>query len=297
MSSLLDRSTGRTPASVLPAPDSHLPLKLILCPTTLSASEYNAVSSATDEKGKKEHFGTFSHDCFAPDVIICDPWVASTTPREVWIQSGIRAVDHCVETYLGKGLSEEGKEAAVAGLRALVRGLWGYRKGESRGKGEERKEGREDELVRGISECQQGARDAIAGLIVHRSTLGPSHAIGHQLGAVGGVAHGMTSCIMLAPVLHYEKAHPESKWWDVDAQAKIVEVFNEVLGWKETEAGDAVQRFVKEMGMKTTLSEVGVKEEEMMRKIAGNTMTDVWGGGECQLESPEQVREILEMVR
>lgn len=314
MEALVDHATGRT-LSIPGSSDTDtkdLTLKLILCPTTLSASEYNAVSSASNPKGKKQHFGTFEprHDIYAPDVMICDPWVAATTPRDVWIMSGIRAVDHCVETFGSKGFSREGKETVLKGLRALVKGLWEYRRGEEEGEGvkkgdvgdvegkaKEKEQEDKDVLIHGISSCQRGARDAISGLVVHRSTMGPSHAIGHQLGSVGGVPHGLTSCIMLAPVLRYEKAHPDSKWWDVSAQAEIVDVFNEVLGWKETEAGDAVQRFVREMGMKTRLGEVGVEGEEMLGRIAECTMTDVWGGGECQLDGPEQVREILEMVR
>lgn len=125
----------------------------------------------------------------------------------------------------------------------------------------------------------------------------PSPAIGHQLGSIGHVPHGLTSCICLAPVLRYEDQHPASAFWDVDAQRRIVEIFNEVLGWRETEAGAAVERFVREMGMQTRLSEVGVTDDGVVSRIAEATMTDVWGGGRPQLEGVEQVVEILGMMR
>jgi alcohol dehydrogenase class IV len=70
--------------------------KLILVPTSLSASEWNNNSSATNpHTRKKQHFAS---EYAAPDLILCDPEVASTSPRELWLSSGMRAVDHCVET-------------------------------------------------------------------------------------------------------------------------------------------------------------------------------------------------------
>jgi alcohol dehydrogenase class IV len=71
-------------------------IKLILVPTSLSASEWNNNSSATNpQTTKKQHFAS---EHAAPDLILLDPEVASTSPRKLWLSSGVRAVDHCVET-------------------------------------------------------------------------------------------------------------------------------------------------------------------------------------------------------
>ena len=112
----------------------------------------------------------------------------------------------------------------------------------------------------------------------------------HQLGSVAGVMHGVTSCIMLAPVLRYTKSRSSN------AQAKVLEIFNDVLGWQETEAADAVHKFIKMLELPTTLSEVGVTTDEQVRVIAEKTMTDVWGGSKRQMEFDE-ILESLNMVR
>lgn len=71
-------------------------IKLILVPTSLSASEWNNNSSATNSQThKKQHFAS---EQAAPDLILLDREVASTSPRKLWLASGMRAVDHCVET-------------------------------------------------------------------------------------------------------------------------------------------------------------------------------------------------------
>lgn len=134
------------------------------------------------------------------------------------------------------------------------------------------------------------AREAIMGLVIHRVPLGPSHAIGHQLGSVAGVLHGETSCVMLAPVLRYTRDRASR------AQAKVLEIFNDSLGWQEKEAADAVHRFVKMLGLPTTLSEVGVKTDEQVREVAEKAVNDLWGGGKRQMEYDE-ILETLNMVR
>ena len=62
-------------------------LKLILVPTSISASEWNNNSSATNpQTHKKQHFSSKNA---APDLILLDPEVASTSPRKLWLSSGM----------------------------------------------------------------------------------------------------------------------------------------------------------------------------------------------------------------
>jgi maleylacetate reductase len=102
--------------------------------------------------------------------------------------------------------------------------------------------------------------------------------------------HGVTSAIMLAPVLRYTKNRNPA------AQARVVGIFNDVLARQETEAGDAIERFTTMLNLPNRLSEVGVVKDEQVASIAERTMTDVWGGQKRQLEYDEIVA-ILNMVR
>jgi len=75
-----------------------------------------------------------------------------------------------------------------------------------------------------------------------------------------------------------------------------LQIFNDTLGWEEAEAADAVSRFVKVLGLPTTLAEVGVVDGDQVKLIAEKTMTDVWGGKERQMEF-DDIMAILNMVR
>lgn len=90
MEALVDQEKGRADGLKDPS------IRLIVVPTSLSASEWNSNSSATNpHTHKKQHFAS---EHAAPDVILLDPEVAVTSPRKLWLASGMRAVDHCVET-------------------------------------------------------------------------------------------------------------------------------------------------------------------------------------------------------
>lgn len=312
-------------------------VKLICVPCSLSASEYNSIGSATSFTGSKHHFGDAATDSGAPELILLDPCVAATAPADtLWLPSGVRAIDHCIETLLNPSCNAECAATAESGLRLLLKGLSDYKTHLSPSSNTSTTTSSQDALLTAISTCQLGARSAITGIIVYKNPCGPSHAIGRQLGATAGVPHGLTSCVCLAPVLRYEARHPESGFWDVGAQGRVVDVFREVLGWGEMEAGEAVERFVGDvLGLPTRLGEVGIrvgggqgvggsvksggvggsvvssgervngnvdkgednqKTKTLLERIAQNTLSDYWGNGPIQIESAEEIVGILESV-
>ncbi|CAL5865811.1 uncharacterized protein PFLUO_LOCUS17 [Penicillium psychrofluorescens] len=272
MEALVDPATGLAGHDRLRAPTAQL----ICVPTSLSAGEWNTFASATNPQGKKQHF---AHNQGAPSLILLDPRVASTTPAHLWLASGMRAVDHFVEGMCYPGCPAEAQEVISSGLCKMLRGLCEYHTG--------RETTDETERLRGISECQQGSREALLPYMKWGVRFGASHAMGHQLGSLAGVQHGITSCILLPHVLRYTAHDTEAP------QARILTMFNETLGWEETQAGDAVARFVALLGLPHTLTEVGVTNEQQIQKIAANTLSDVLAGKK-NLPDLQGLREILE---
>jgi alcohol dehydrogenase class IV len=273
METLVNQETGNTDDLKDPT------VRLILIPTSLSASEWSHTSSATNpQTHKKQHF-TSAHA--APDLILLDPEVASTSPRKLWLSSGMRAVDHCVETMVNDKCTTIVFEHMQETLETLLKGLKEYKHGEA--------EKDRAELLRGISECQLGSRNAMMGILLWHTPMGLSHAIGHQLGSVCGVMHGVTSCVMLAPVLRYFVERQK------EAQENVLKVWNKVLGWEERSLADAVSRFVKMLELPGTLVEVGVVEREDVERVAEHTLTDIMGVGEGV--SKDVVLQILDMAK
>ena len=118
------------------------------------------------------------HDSITPKVVILDPALGRLSPEDVWISSGIRSMDHCIE-LLCRVIEPDADvgESAKKGLALLSEGLLKLKKDP------------DDDEARLAT--MLGARYSMDGVakLVH---VGGSHAIGHALGGLG-VPHGLPS--------------------------------------------------------------------------------------------------------
>lgn len=103
-----------------------------------------------------------------PELIILDPELAESTPDSIWLSTGVRAVDHCVETLCAiVGTTPESDKLAQNALGLLVPGLLNCKKNRA---------DRDAHL-----QCQLGSVDAMAACTSGSVELGASHGIGHQV--------------------------------------------------------------------------------------------------------------------
>lgn len=153
----------------------------IMCATTtLSAGEFNPFGGATDERTK--HKQLFADPGAAGmKVIAMDPTLTLTAPERVWLSTGLRAVDHCVESICSSEPNEEGTRAALRGLERLIPALL------------RTKEDGSDLGAR--LEAQLGAMESMRPFVVYGVPVGASHGIGHQIGPYG-VPHAGELCTL-----------------------------------------------------------------------------------------------------
>src|SRR6516165_8492867 len=78
-----------------PPPCNALAVPQVTVPTTLSAGEFSAIAGVTDERHRVKEL--FRHPQIIPRGVVLDPAVTVHTPEWLWLSTGIRAVDHCVE--------------------------------------------------------------------------------------------------------------------------------------------------------------------------------------------------------
>lgn len=97
-------------------------LPIVCVPTTLSAGEFNPPGGATHDVTKhKQLFFPPNHR--GPQILIMDPVLTQTTPERVWLSTGLRAMDHCVETICSSNPKAEGTKASLRGIGLLIPGL------------------------------------------------------------------------------------------------------------------------------------------------------------------------------
>nr|WP_263326599.1 iron-containing alcohol dehydrogenase [Neobacillus sp. Marseille-Q6967] len=157
----------------------------IAIPTTLSASEFTSIAGTTNSEDHVKY--KFSHLNMTPKFVFLDPVFTIDTPDWLWISTGIRAVDHAVETLYTPVPNSINTSLALQALKKLYDYL---------PLSKENPANLEYRL-----ECQVGAWLSLFSVV--NIKLGLSHSIGHQLGALYDIPHGMTSAIMLPHVMKF----------------------------------------------------------------------------------------------
>jgi maleylacetate reductase len=236
-------------------------------PTTLSAGEFTPFAGCTDTvRHVKESFG---HALMMPQAVILDPAVTVHTPEWLFLSTGIRAVDHAVETLCSIAPTPFSDGMSLQALRLLSSGLAAVK-------------ANPDDLEARLN-CQMGAWMSIMGS--HNAVpMGASHGIGHVLGGTANVPHGYTSCVMLPHVLRFNEPV------NAERQARV----SEALGWRDRPAGDAVAALIAGLGLPGTLRAAGVKLEQL-DSIAVGSMHDRWvHTNPRKIDGPAAVRALLD---
>src|SRR5271165_2430140 len=110
------------PDGALGPPPCNAPsVPQVTVPTTLSAGEFSAIAGVTDEQSQVKEL--FRHPQIIPRTVVLDPTVTVHTPEWLWLSTGIRAVDHCVEGICTGEANPYADAQALHGLALLCRGL------------------------------------------------------------------------------------------------------------------------------------------------------------------------------
>lgn len=239
--SVIDGSKGAL-NSVGPGLATHLAI-----PTTLSGAEFTASAGIT-EPGTRQKRSIVDRQS-APRVVILDPQMTLTTPSRLWLGSGIRAIDHAVETVWAPSPDPLSSYLALEALRRLRTALpWCHR---------------EPENLAARHQAQIAAWWAALGLA--SVPMGPSHALGKLLGAPFGIPHGITSCTLLPAVIRqFARTEPERV-------ARLTGAF-EVDG--PDKVADSCQALIAGLGLPTALSQAGLSSEDLHRYL--ETVPAAW---------------------
>jgi len=242
------------------------PIRQIVVPTTLSGAEFSDLAGCVDpETGIKN---LFSGPQIGAASVILDPVLTIPTPRNLWLSTGIRAIDHAVETICSSEPHPLADAGAFHALRLFAKSL-------------PRNAEQPDDLKARL-DSQTAVWLSCMGL--NRVPYGASHGIGHQVGAQAGVPHGYTSCILLPHVMAFN--HAASK----DRQALISDAF----GAPDRQAADLVAELISELGLPTRLRDVGVNKDQL-DAIAVGSLQNAWVRGNIvPINHAEQVRDILD---
>ena len=177
-----------------------------------------------------------------PRLAILDPESTRTLPPQIAASTGMDAMTHAIEGYVGLDSNPHVDAECLQGLRIM------------RDNFERAIDSPEDDEARGNM--------LIAAALAINLNLGSAHSMSHPCGAHFGVPHGVANSINLPHVIRYNAAGGEDI---ADRYRDIGELFDIETGGTGDAVGDALASYISELsgriGLPQRLSEVGVPEE------------------------------------
>jgi alcohol dehydrogenase len=231
----LDRYRARQSGDgrVLMPQDPGPLLPVFTVATALSGAEHTDMTGITDDETRVKHVFRFAD--LAPRAVILDAEMARYTPAPLWASSGVRALDHSVESMLSVAhnpFRDALGTKAIAMLREnLLRSTLDP----------------DDLAARGA--CLEAAWMSSFGIL--STGAGLSHAIGHQLAPQFGVFHGVSSAIMLPVVMEFNAPF---------TREQLDRVATAIRTPEDDPADDApvlVRRFIETLPVPTSISAIG----------------------------------------
>ncbi len=209
----------------------------VAIPTTLSVAELSSGAGFSAE-GTREKVGVGAPP-LCPAAVFYDATLAVRTPLPLWLSTGIRAVDHAVETLRAAGEHPLPDTAALEGLRRLRAGLLASRQrpGDPRPR----------------TECQLGAWFSY--LLPGPAASGLSHTLGKRIGSRHRIPHGVTSCLLLPHVVRVMAPRHGA------AASRIAEA----LGG--TDAADALARLIADLDLPRHLSAWNLSDADLVEAV------------------------------
>ena len=168
------------------APTKNPCVPIIAVPTTAgTAAEVTINYVITDVERKRKFVCVDPHDM--PIIAVVDPDMMSSMPKGLTASTGMDALTHAVEAYIGHSNTKDTSEKAEVATKLIFENLEeAYKNGKDL-------HAREQMLL----------ASHYAGIAFTRAYVGNVHAIAHNLGGFYGVPHGLANAIILPYVLDF----------------------------------------------------------------------------------------------
>ncbi len=186
---------------------------LVAIPTTAgTGSEVTVTTVITDEKTK--HKSPISDFCLIPNVAVLDCDATKTLPEAIIATTGMDALTHAVEAYIGNSTTKATRTDAIEALRLIFENLHKVYTN------------KEDETARG----NMLKASFLAGRAFSKSYVGYCHAVAHSLGGAYNIPHGLANAVLLPYTL---EAYGESAYKKLKELAVVTNLCDNTVSEKE----------------------------------------------------------------
>ena len=211
---------------------------LIAVPTTAgTGSETTLTAVITDRKAKHKY--TMNDFTLIPRVAVLDPKMTYSLPPHLTATTGMDALTHSVEAYIGGSTTKRTRSLAIQSVKLIFENI---------------------QTAYALPE-NADAREAMlkaaymAGVAFSRSYVGYVHAVAHSLGGQYNTPHGLANAVLLPIVLKSYGASAAKKLHDLGIAAGVAE---KTQSHEEGAAAfiQAVENLNRQLGIPQTLPNI-----------------------------------------
>ena len=251
-------------------------LPILAVPTTSgTAAEVTINYVITDENNHRKFVCVDLHDI--PIVAFIDSDMMMGMPKGLCAATGMDAMTHAIEGYITKGAWEMTDMLHIKAIEIVGRSLRDSVNGDQKG--------REDMAL----------AQYVAGMGFSNVGLGLVHGMAHPLSAWYNIPHGVACASLLPTIMKYNKDFTGEKYRDI---ARVLGVENaDTLSIEEVRdaACAAVDQLSKDVGIPATISELGVKAEDLAQ-IAEDAFKDVCTPGNPRDTNVDEIVELYQSL-
>ena len=223
---------------------------LIAIPTTSGSGSETTVAAVISNSSTHEKY-SINDTTLIPHYAVLDPLTTADLPPQITATTGMDALTHAIEAYIGRSNTKETKMMALTAIKLIFNNI---RKAYSDG----------NDL-----EARNNMQKAsfYAGIAFSRAYVGYVHAIAHILGGFYGTPHGLANAVILPYVL---ESYGKSAHKSLAELADAVEITkpSDTVRQKAGKFIDAIKRLNKEMAIPDKITGILDKDIPLMVKRA-----------------------------
>jgi alcohol dehydrogenase class IV len=239
--SVVDYAAGRPLEALLPP--------LFAIPTTAGTGSEATAVTIVSHRGHKAKI-PIRHPQLMPKVAILDPLLLNSIPPKVAAETGVDALSHAIESYVGLNSHAVTDALALAAIRMISRNAIKFmaNPGDAEPAG------------------QMLLASCMAGMSFNNAGLGLLHALAHPVGAYLHVPHGLACALYLPIVMEFNAPACLARFASIaEAMGRDVSGLQEEVAAEQAVA--AVSDLLERMGLPTRLSQLGIRFHLEQRMI------------------------------
>lgn len=191
-------------------------------------------------------------------------------PNSLAAATGMDALTHAIEGYITKGAWELTDMLHLKAIEIIGRSLQKSVEGQA------------------LAREEMALGQYIAGMGFSNVGLGLVHGMAHPLSAWYNIPHGVACATLLPTVMRYNKEFTGEKYRDIAKVLGVQQTDSMSVQDARDAACEKVQKLSTAVGIPTSISELGVKKEDIS-KIAEDAMKDVCTGGNPRETTVEDI--------